>query len=157
MTRMKVSGSEESRTKRDSRVLARPKTSAIGMIENLETRELLSSFQPVSEKFQWVERGTTLHEIQFDASGACTRVINPQQPGSNDCSLDQFGTPPDRIVVNFNTAVNKKSFNLASDASVTGDVNPADPFRITAGVVSKKSLLLSTQGGFATGPNADVT
>jgi methionine-rich copper-binding protein CopC len=85
------------------------------------------------------------------------RVINPQVAGSNDCSLGQFGTAPNRIVVTFNAGINKNSFNLATDVSVAGNSNAADPFRLTSGAVSKKNLTLAARGGFAAGSTADLT
>jgi hypothetical protein len=157
MTITKASGIGRSRKQRD-RIQPRNSTAPIRPVEHLETRELLSTLQPVSEKFQWTFRGNVVqHEIQFDASGNCLSVRNPQVFGSNDCSLGQFGTPPNRLLVTFNSNVNKKSVNVLSDVSITGDVDPVDPLRAYSGLVSKRTLSIGLSGDFVEGSGTDIT
>src|SRR5262245_56166768 len=112
MTRKKAMRAKGSRTHQARRAVYRDKPSPVCLMEKLESRELLSSFQPIGVNFQWTNRGSTAHEIQFDAAGHCVRVVRPQVAGSNDCSLGQFGTAPDHIVVSFSSTINKKSVSV---------------------------------------------
>src|SRR5262245_14867163 len=120
----------------------------LGHFDRLESRELLTTLQPVTVSLQWMFRGTVpVHELRFDTAGNCL---------SGDCSLDQFGSDPNRITVRFNGTVDAKSFNLASDVSITGDLDPSNPLHATRAILKKSQLTIYTMGGLADDSNPHV-
>src|SRR5262245_28985556 len=113
----------------------------VGHFDRLESRELLSTLQPMTVSVQWMSRGSKpLHELRFDSAGNCL---------SGDCALDQFGSAPNRITVKFNGPMDVKSFSLASDVSISGDVNPSNPLHGIRGTAKKNLLTISTTGTLA--------
>lgn len=159
MTSQKATETLRSRKQSNTRAVPAGSKTRLGQFEKLETRELLSSFQPVGANFQWITRGKTpLHEIRFDAAGDCVAVINPLASSNTpNCALDQFGTPPNRIVVPFSGQINRATFKAFTDVTISGDLDPTNSLRVIRGTASKNTLTLYTAGGFASGAGNDIT
>jgi|GEM_PF-6752916 len=128
-----------------------------GQVERLESRELLSSFAPVDAKFLWGAAGpTSLAQVWVNASGDCVGVSGPQMFLHEDCLLGE-GAGPNRVVVQFNANIDKRSFNAASDVVVGGDLDPSNPFRVFGGTARRGLLTLFTTGGFSADDGSEMT
>jgi len=126
--------------------------STVGHFEVLESRQLLSVFQPVDVRFQWGS-GRTQTQVDFDGAGNCEGVTGPQAAAHDDCLLSG-GSNPNRIVIGFSGPINKRTFNAAVDVSITGDVGS---FGILRTAVKRNNLTLFTSGSLPTEPGSDLT
>jgi hypothetical protein len=129
----------------------------IGQIEMLESRQMLSAFHPVEAKFQWAgasKRSTT--EVRFGESGDFLGASGPEAGLHSNGLLGGGSRDPNRIVVNFSGSINAKTVS-AADISITGDFDPADPFRVFGVRAKKSSLTITTIGSFADDAGSDLT
>jgi hypothetical protein len=131
----------------------------IGQFERLESRELLSTFQPLSTSVVWGVvggRASANTLVRFDAAGNCLGTSGPEANLHPDCSLGGGTTDPARIDVTFNGTIDKRSVNLAN-ITITGDVDPTNPFHVDRAGVRKGMLSLFTTGTFAEDANSEIT
>ncbi len=125
----------------------------IGQFEALESRQMLSAFQPVDVRFQTVGFNS-LTQVQFDGAGNCLGATGAEAARHNDCLVGGGSTDPNRLVITFSGPINKKTFNAAADVSITGD---AGSFGVTRGSVKSRTLTLFTTGNLPTDPDSDLT
>ncbi|GEM_PF-3235789 len=131
-----------------------PGGSRLGFLERLESRELLSDFQPVQVGFSWLTPGQPT-VVQFNAAGQCLGVTGPAAGDHDDCAIGDVG--PDRVTIQFSRNIDRRTFNAAADVTVTGDLDATDPFRVTSGVARRRVVTINTAGDLATGADANLT
>jgi hypothetical protein len=134
--------------------VASQRPSRLGVVERLESRELLSDFQPVQVGVYWLTAGQAT-VVRFDGAGQCLGATGPDAREHVDCAIGDVG--PDRVVIQFNRNIDRRSFNAATDVTVAGDLDATDPFRVTNGSARRRVMSLNTAGDLSTDADASLT
>ncbi len=136
---------------------ARERSKQIGHFEALESRELLSDFHPVEVKFQWTgRRQTVLTDARFDETGNFLGTSGIESWIHAGGLIGGGLRDPNVIQISLTGQANPRSFS-PDDVTITGDLDPADPFRAIATRARRNTLTIYTAGRFSTAPDADLT
>jgi subtilisin-like proprotein convertase family protein/methionine-rich copper-binding protein CopC len=128
----------------------------IGHFDQLETRELLSTFHPVETKFQWTARKSPTTEVRFDGDGNFLGVQGPEAGLHPGGLLGGASRDPNQIQVTFSGKINSKTLR-ASDISITGQLDPNNPFHVLRVKAKKNTATLYTTGRLSSDVGANLT